>query len=119
MGNLPGFVDLSSDDQRVAIRHVPGDRADHVGLPPSRKYSLDRDALDRIIRLKLGREPFQIARYLATVRAEHAGILNASGILLQMLIDRIKPTFVGPTGDEVKLTGEHSVGTRDKVMLGL
>ena len=119
MGNLPGFVDLSSDDQRVAVRQAPGNRADQVGLPPGRSHSLDRDALGGIIHLKPGREPFQVARCAAAVCVEQTGILNASRILLQMLVDRVQPAFVGQAGDEVQLIGNHSVGSRDQVVIGL
>src|SRR6266481_4662954 len=81
MGNLPGFVDLSSDRQRVAIRHSAGDRADRARLSTGRQRSDDREALDRIIHLELWWELFQIAHYPAAIRGEQPGILNATGIL--------------------------------------
>src|SRR5436305_10921985 len=103
MRDFPSFVDLTSDDQRVAIWHVPGNRADHMRLPSSRKRPLDRNALDGIIHLEIGRKPFQVAPYLAAVCAEQAGILNTAGVLLQMVIDRVQPAFGGQTGNEVQL----------------
>jgi hypothetical protein len=48
-----------------------------------------------------------------SVCAEQAGILNAAGILLQMVIDRIQPAFAAQTGDEVQLTANHLAASRD------
>ena len=39
VGDLPRFVDLTSDHQRVAAWHSSGDRADDVNLPSSRHAS--------------------------------------------------------------------------------
>src|SRR6476646_5664164 len=98
----------------TSLGHVPSDCTDHMGLRSSRKRPLDRNALDGIIHREFGRKPFQIARQLAAVRAEQAGILDAAGILLQMLIDPVQPALVGQTGDEVQLGGDHFVGSRDQ-----
>ena len=116
MGNFPGFVDLASDHQRVAIRHSPGDRADHVGVPTGWTRPDNRNALDQIVHLEFGRKLFQIARYPVAIRAEQSGILNAPGILLQMVIDRVQPPFDGQSRENVELTGDHSVGSCDQVV---
>src|SRR6185369_4592291 len=84
MGDFLGLVDLTSDDQCVAIRHVPGDCADHMRLPSGRERPVDRNAPDGIIHLEIGRKPFQVARYLAAVCAEQTGILNAAGVPLNV-----------------------------------
>src|SRR5271169_5750517 len=104
MGNLPGFVDFSSDDQRVAIRHWPADRADHARLSTGRKRPHNREALDGAIHLELGRRLFEVAHYLVAIRAEQSGILNAPGVLLQMLADRVQPPFAGQSRDNIELT---------------
>ena len=78
-------------------------------LPSGRERPLDRNAPDGIIHLEIGRKPFQVARYLAAVCAEQAGILNAAGILLQMVLDRIQSAFAGQTDDEVQLIPNHLV----------
>jgi len=119
MGDFLGLVDLTSDDQCVAIRHVPGDCADHMRLPSGRERPVDRNAPDGIIHLEIGRKPFQVARYLAAVCAEQTGILNAAGVRLQMVIDRIQPAFARQTGNEVQLTANHFVGSCDQVLIGL
>ncbi len=78
MGNLPGLVDLSSDDQRVAIGHAPRDRANHARVSTGRNRPDDRDTLDRAIHRKPGRNLFEITRYPAAIRAKQSGVLNAS-----------------------------------------
>ena len=117
VGNLPRFVDLTSDDQRIAARHSSGDRADDASLPSCRQRPNDRDIPDNVIRPKFGWKLSHVAGYLAAVRAEQRSIVNPAGVLLQIVIDRVQLSFAGQACDEVQLTGNHCVGSCDQVIV--
>jgi hypothetical protein len=60
--NLPRFVDLPSDDQRVAIRLRSAECADDASIPSCRKHPNDRHVMDDIIRPEFGRKLLHVAR---------------------------------------------------------
>lgn len=93
MGNLPRFVDLTSDDQRVAAWSFSRDRADDANLPSCWQRPNDRNVSDNLIGLKFGWKLRHVAGDLAAVRAEQSAIVNAAGVLLQILINRIQLSF--------------------------
>jgi hypothetical protein len=119
VGDLARLVDFPADHQRVAIGHAAGDRADHAPLLTGRKRPDDRHVPDDIVHPEFGRNPFEIARDSPPAGIEQRGILNAAGILSQMLADGIDPAIGGQRRDEVELPRDHVVGSRDKIIVGL
>ena len=117
VGNLPRFVDLTSDNQRVAAWRFSRDRADDANLPSCRQRLNDRNVSDNLIGLKFGWKLRHVAGDLAAVRAEQSAIVNAAGVLLQILINRIQLSFARQACNEVQLTGNHGVGSGDQVIV--
>jgi hypothetical protein len=64
--NLPRFVDLPSDDQRVAIRHRSGECADDASIPSCRKHPNDRHVMDDIIQILMDSRQLLLAGQPAT-----------------------------------------------------
>jgi hypothetical protein len=75
--------------------------------------------MDGIIRPEFGRKLLHVAGYPAAICAKQSGIVNPAGILLEILIDCIQLVFGGQACDEIQLAGDHSVGSRDQVVVDL
>src|ERR1700712_3865774 len=89
VGNLPGFVDLTSNHQGIAIWRSLSYRADHVGLWTGRQFPNNREILDGTINLEL-RQLFKVPRNLATIRGEQSSVVDPAGILSYLLVDRLQ-----------------------------
>src|SRR6202035_2058918 len=83
MGDLAGFVDISPDDQHIAVRHAPRDRTDKLVDAAAAIRSDDIGALNGSIDPQLRRKAFQIAGEPAAVGGKYRRKLHPAGILSQ------------------------------------
>jgi hypothetical protein len=115
--DLSDFVDISSNQQQVAVRQTPRDQPDRLFLPTAFIDPVDHGALYRIIGPETGRQAFQVTRDPAAVCAKQSCELNAARILLQMLIDRVQSPLGRQVGEHGHLRGDHTVGSHRQVIV--
>jgi hypothetical protein len=75
--------------------------------------------LDRPIDPQLARNSLKIAGQSVSIRPEKPRKLDASGILREMIGDRVDPTPGRQGRNEIDLLRDHAVGPRDQVAIAL
>jgi hypothetical protein len=113
--DLPDFVDVSSNQQPIAVRQTSRDQADRLFLPTALVDPVDHGTLYRIIGLEIGWQAFQVTRDPAAVWTKQSCELNAARILLKMLIDGVEPPLGRQFRKDADLRGDHTVGSYRQV----
>ena len=106
MGDFAGLIDISSEDEDVAISHAPRDRTDSLKFATFSVCPDDIGALRGCVDPQMRWQAFQITGYPVTVGRKYRHDLYPPGILPQLLIDCLQPAFRRQAGNGITHAGE-------------
>src|SRR5437868_9261786 len=112
MGDFGGLIDISSEDEHVAIWHAPRDRTDGLKFPTVSICPDDVGALRGCVDPQMRWQAFQITGNPVTVGRKYRHDLYLPRILSQLLIDCLQAAFRRQAGNAFQSHGDYTVGSR-------
>src|SRR5258708_34338474 len=91
MRDLPGFIDISPQDQHVPVSHAPGDRTDDLVFPAVSTRPDDVGALGCGVDPQIGRQALEITGNPLTIGGKYRGELCTSRILPRAPVHSLEP----------------------------